>query len=123
MKPRILIVSPVTPYPVHHGAGSAIYGYIRALRNAFDILFVGFCPERFQSQAQAGLNTLCRKAILFKAPPSRRLDAFSPTPFLFSNLESDAMHRAVDCILEEEDRKSTRLNSSHIQKSRMPSSA
>ena len=102
MKPRILIISPVTPYPVHHGAGSAIYGYIRALRKVFDILFVGFCPERFQSQAQAGLNMLCRKAVLFKVPNGRRLDALSKTPFLFSNLECDAMHRAVDRILEEE---------------------
>ncbi|MBI4443122.1 MAG: glycosyltransferase family 4 protein [Acidobacteria bacterium] len=102
MKPRILIISPVTPYPIHHGAGSTIYGYIRALREAFDIFFVGFCPERFQQQAQEGLDQLCHKAWVFSPPPARRLDAFSPTPFLFSNLESAAMHRAVDRILEEE---------------------
>ena len=102
MKPRILIISPVTPYPVHHGAGSTIYGYIRALREEFDILFAGFCPERFRSQAQEGLDQLCRKAWLFEAPPARRLDAFSPTPFLFSNLQSEVMHRAVDRILDEE---------------------
>ena len=29
----------------------------------------------------------------------------------------------MDLVLSDEDRKSTRLNSSHIQKSRMPSSA
>ena len=102
MKPRILIISPVTPYPIHHGAGSAIYGYLRALREAFDIIFVGFCPERFRSEAQMGLNSLCEKAVLFAAPPSRRLDAFSRTPFLFSNLQSDAMHRAVDEILKQD---------------------
>ena len=101
-KPRILIISPVTPYPVHHGAGSTIYGYIRALREEFDILFAGFCPERFRSQAQEGLDQLCRKAWLFEAPPARRLDAFSPTPFLFSNLQSEVMCRAVDRILDEE---------------------
>ena len=102
MKPRMVMISPVTPYPIHHGAGSAIYGYIRALRDAFDITFVGFCPERFQAQAQEGLSTLCRKAILFPAPPARTLDAFSRTPFLFSNLKSENMHRAVDRILREE---------------------
>ena len=102
MKPRMLIISPVTPYPVHHGAGSAIYGYIRALRESFDLTFVGFCPERFHSQAQEGLNTLCRKAILFPAPPARKLDAFSQTPFLFSNLDSEDMHRAVDRVLKED---------------------
>ena len=102
MKPRLLIISPVTPYPVHHGAGSAIYGYIRALREAFDILFVGFCPDSFRSQAQQGLDRLCRKALLFKAPAARRLDAFSETPFLFSNLQSDEMHRAVDRVLDQE---------------------
>lgn len=102
MKPRILIVSPVTPYPVHHGAGSTIYGYIRALREVFDIDFAGFCPDPFRAQAQAGLDRLCRKALLFKAPPARRLDAFSATPFLFSNLQSDELHRAVDRILEED---------------------
>jgi len=102
MKPRILIISPVTPYPVHHGAGSTIYGYIRALREVFDIFYVGFCPERFLRQAQTGLNAMCRKAVLFKTPPARRLDAFSGTPFLFSNLQSDDMRREVDRILEEE---------------------
>jgi glycosyltransferase involved in cell wall biosynthesis len=101
-KPRLLIISPVTPYPVHHGAGSAIYGYIRALRDAFDIFFVGFCPEAFREQAQVGLNQLCRKALLFKAPPARRLDAFSSTPFLFSNLQSEEMQQAVDHVLKSE---------------------
>ncbi|MBI3934711.1 MAG: glycosyltransferase [Acidobacteria bacterium] len=103
MKPRILIISPVAPYPVHHGAGSAIYGYIRALREAFDIYFVGFCPVALRSQAQQGLNRLCRKAYLFKAPPRRSLDAFSPIPHLFSNLQDDAMHRAVDRILAQDE--------------------
>lgn len=102
MKPRILIISPVTPYPVHHGAGSAIFGYIRALRDAFDIDFVGFCPDSLRSQAQEGLNRLCRKAYLFKAPPSRTLDAFSDIPHLFSNLQDSAMHRTVDRILAED---------------------
>jgi glycosyltransferase involved in cell wall biosynthesis len=102
MKPRLLMISPVTPYPIHHGAGSTIYGYIRALRDVFDITFVGFCPERHQKQAQEGLDMLCRKALLFPDPPARKLDAFSPVPFLFSNLQSDEMHRAVDRILKEE---------------------
>ena len=102
MKPRMLMISPVTPYPVHHGAGSAIYGYLRTLRDVFDITFVGFCPERFHSQAQEGLNTMCRKAVLFPAPRARKLDTFSRSPFLFSNLESDDMRHAVDRILKEE---------------------
>jgi glycosyltransferase involved in cell wall biosynthesis len=102
MKPRILIVSPVTPYPVHHGAGSAIYGYIRALREAFDIYFVGFCPDSLRSEAQQGLDQLCRRALLFQAPQGRRLDAFSPIPHLFSNLQHDGMRRAVDQVLRED---------------------
>lgn len=102
MKPRMLMISPVTPYPVHHGAGSAIYGYLRTLREVFDITFVGFCPERFHDQAQEGLNTFCRKAILFPAPRARKLDAFSRNPFLFSNLRSEDMQRAVDRVLKEE---------------------
>src|ERR1051326_5959850 len=100
MKPRLLMISPVTPYPIHHGAGSTIYGYIRALREAFDITFVGFCPERHQKRAQESLNALCRKALLFPDPPARNLNAFSRVPFLFSNLQSDEMHRAVDRILK-----------------------
>ena len=103
MKPRILIISPVTPYPVHHGAGSAIYGYLRALRAAFDITFVGFCPKRLIAQAQAGLDVLCKKAYLFTLPEARHLDAFSPIPYLFSNLQSKAMHALVDKLLREED--------------------
>jgi hypothetical protein len=102
MKPRLLIISPVTPYPVHHGAGSAIYGYIRALRDSFDILFAGFCPDAFRSQAQVGLEQLCSKVMLFQAPAGRRLDAFSTTPFLFSNLQSPEMQAAIDHLLETE---------------------
>lgn len=102
MKPRILIISPVTPYPVHHGAGSAIYGYILALRAEFDITFVGFCPARHLEQAQAGLDVLCQKAYLFKLPEARHLDAFGTVPYLFSNLQSEAMHRLVDRLLAEE---------------------
>jgi len=102
MKPRLLIISPVTPYPVHHGAGSTIYGYIHALRETFDIFFVGFCPERFRTQAQEGLERMCWRARLFAPPAGRRLDAFSPTPFLFSNLDSPEMHAAVDALLEQE---------------------
>ena len=37
--------------------------------------------------------------------------------------EEDGDERARDASFRYEDRKSTRLNSSHIQKSRMPSSA
>ena len=37
--------------------------------------------------------------------------------------EIEAKVRAVDGVTDARDRKSTRLNSSHIQKSRMPSSA
>jgi glycosyltransferase involved in cell wall biosynthesis len=102
MKPRILIISPVTPYPVHHGAGSAICGYIRALRKSFDVLFAGFCPDYLRSAAQGGLDQLCRKAILFKAPSARRLDAFDPIPYLFSNLQSDDLRRGVDSLMETE---------------------
>ncbi|MSO21062.1 MAG: glycosyltransferase [Acidobacteria bacterium] len=102
MKPRILIISPVTPYPVHHGAGSAIYGYIRALRTEFDITFVGFCPTHLHAQAQAGLDVLCQRAYLFRLPEARHLDAFSPIPYLFSNLQSEPMHQLVDHLLKEE---------------------
>src|SRR4051812_9948658 len=102
MKPRMLIVSPVTPYPVYHGAGSAIYGYIRALRDVFDITFVAFCPKQFQPQARVGLDQLCRNAVLFDPPPARKLDALSSVPFLFSNLQSDEMRRAVDHILRDQ---------------------
>lgn len=102
MKPRLLIISPVTPYPVHHGAGSAIYGYIRALRAEFDITFVGFCPPRLHEQAQAGLDVLCQKAYLFKLPEARHLDAFGEVPYLFSNLQSEAMHHLTDRLLREQ---------------------
>ncbi len=102
IKPRLLIISPVTPYPVHHGAGSTIYGYIRALREAFEIIFVGFCPDRHRTRAQEGLNDLCYRALLFPDPPSRKLDAFSDTPFLFSNLQSKEMRSAVNRILKED---------------------
>ena len=42
---------------------------------------------------------------------------------VLSESDVDAVLREVRLALLEADRKSTRLNSSHIQKSRMPSSA
>ena len=42
---------------------------------------------------------------------------------LFDHERQNGQDFSVDVALTVEDRKSTRLNSSHIQKSRMPSSA
>ena len=42
---------------------------------------------------------------------------------LLYNIDVESQERPGDKIFETKDRKSTRLNSSHIQKSRMPSSA
>ena len=44
-------------------------------------------------------------------------------PPLFEQLEAFGIEVVPMCNCAEADRKSTRLNSSHIQKSRMPSSA
>lgn len=95
MKPRILIISPVTPYPVFHGAGSAIFGYLRALRQDFEILFAGFCPEKLLAQAEEGLRLLCKEVVLMAPPERRHLDAFARTPFYFSNLKDERLRRAV----------------------------
>lgn len=95
MKPRILVISPVTPYPVFHGAGSAIAGYLRVLRQDFSILFAGFCPEKLLTQARDGLSVLCEDVVLMAPPELRYVDAFDPTPFYFSNLKSEAFRKAV----------------------------
>ena len=44
-------------------------------------------------------------------------------PACWADLQADHWASAAEAIMTTEDRKSTRLNSSHIQKSRMPSSA
>ena len=57
-------------------------------------------------------------------PPGYHCDPKQPLPF--ASLASQKNHMAVYLMCSygsPEDRKSTRLNSSHIQKSRMPSSA
>jgi len=95
MKPRILIVSPVTPYPVFHGAGSAIFGYLRALRREFDILFCGFCPAKLLGQAEEGLRMLCKDVYLAAPPERRTVDALDRTPFYFSNLKHEGLRQAV----------------------------
>lgn len=95
MKPRILIISPVTPYPVFHGAGNAIFGYLRALRKDFEILFAGFCPEKFLAQAEEGLRMLCHDVALMAPPERRHVDAFDRTPFYFSNLKDSRLRKAV----------------------------
>lgn len=95
MKPRLMIISPVTPYPVFHGAGSCIFGYLRALRSDFDIFFTGFCPEKLLQQAEDGLRLICRDVALMAPPERRHLDAFSSTPFYFSNLRDDRLRKTV----------------------------
>lgn len=95
MKPRLMIISPVTPYPVFHGAGSAIFGYLRALRSDFDIFFSGFCPEKLLRQAEDGLRLICRDVALMAPPERRHLDAFSSTPFYFSSLRDEKLRRTV----------------------------
>jgi glycosyltransferase involved in cell wall biosynthesis len=100
MKPRILIISPVTPYPVFHGAGSAIAGYLRILRQDFNILFAGFCPEKLLDQAREGLSVLCEDVVLMAPPELRYIDAFDATPFYFSNLKSKPFQKAVRDMYE-----------------------
>ncbi len=95
MKPKLLIISPVTPYPVFHGAGSAIFGYLRVLRQDFDILFAGFCPEKLLDQANEGLRLLCRDVFLMAPPELRYVDAFDSTPFYFSNLKDERFRQGV----------------------------
>lgn len=95
MKPRLMIVSPVTPYPVFHGAGSAIFGYLRALHSEFDLLFAGFCPKRLLREAEDGLRLICADVALMEEPERRHLDAFSSTPFYFSNLRDEKMRGLV----------------------------
>ena len=95
MKPRLMIISPVTPYPVFHGAGSAIFGYLRALRSDFEIAFAGFCPPNLLRQAEEGLRLICRDVALVPAPERRHLDAFSSTPFYFSNLRDKTLQHRV----------------------------
>ncbi len=95
MKPRLMIISPVTPYPVFHGAGSAIFGYLRALRSDFDIFFTGFCPEKLLRQAEDGLRLICKDVALMAPPERRHLDAFSSTPFYFSNLKDQRLQKTV----------------------------
>ncbi len=95
MKPRLMIISPVTPYPVFHGAGSAIFGYLRALRPDFDLFFTGFCPRRLLREAEQGLRLICGDVALLEEPEIRHLDAFSSTPFYFSNLRDEELRQAV----------------------------
>jgi len=95
MKPRLMIISPVTPYPVFHGAGSCIFGYLRALRPDFDIFFAGFCPARLLRQAEEGLRIICADVTLMEEPERRHLDAFSSTPFYFSALRHSGFRDAV----------------------------
>ena len=95
MKPRLMIISPVTPYPVFHGAGSCIFGYLRALRPDFEIFFTGFCPAKFLRQAEEGLRLICSDAALMAPPERRHLDAFSSTPFYFSNLRDEKLRCTV----------------------------
>lgn len=95
MKPRLMIISPVTPYPVFHGAGSCIFGYLRALRSDFEIFFTGFCPQKLLRQADEGLRLICGDVALMAPPERRHLDAFSSTPFYFSNLRDEKLRAIV----------------------------
>ena len=53
---------------------------------------------------------------------SRKLFRFIDR-FVAKNRLGEVFYAPIDIVLDEEDRKSTRLNSSHVQPSRMPSSA
>ena len=55
-------------------------------------------------------------------PPTMRLNG-DLTPMAFASLKPEDLKGLAEQLMNPKDRKSTRLNSSHIQKSRMPSSA
>ena len=73
-------------------------------------------------QGEAGKAFEIYRGILERDP--RNVEAITQLGVILARARSfDEAHLAFDKALSIEDRKSTRLNSSHIQKSRMPSSA
>ena len=90
-------------------------------------LFIVSGPELVIAQCKAGI---VGSFPALNARPKETLDQWLSEIETALALQSGAAPYAVNQIchksndrLEHEDRKSTRLNSSHIQKSRMPSSA
>ena len=78
--------------------------------------------ERFAEGARvrfgAHARTIVHEHERVDAARRRRCDDAAPAPVV-----QPWLRRALGTAVSELDRKSTRLNSSHIQKSRMPSSA
>ena len=89
-----------------------------ALKHEFGLSMAGW----FQRAKQCGVITEAAHLALWKrfsAKGWRKDEPGDPVPREHPRLFEQLVYRA----LGEQDRKSTRLNSSHIQKSRMPSSA
>ena len=88
-------------------------------RDAFTII-AGPCAVESEEQAMAAT-----KAAKASGATILRGDVYKPrtSPYSFQGLGQQGLEILAECRRQTRDRKSTRLNSSHIQKSRMPSSA
>lgn len=73
VKPRLLIVSLVHPFPRNAGQQQRVYYKLRALREDFRIVFLTVAPHAQQSEVQQKLLELCDEAIVLPSIYTRSL--------------------------------------------------
>ena len=75
MKPRLLVISAILPFPLNSGQRVRVYNKLLALRELFHITFLGVAPPAGLDQARAQLAELVDEPVLLPARARQHLAA------------------------------------------------
>ena len=117
-----IVVKAVTQEEVRASCRRVVIGEAGIMRRATRLCRLDLSVRAIASPAEATGDPGILEVLDLK-----NIDAASCPPGVLSaqcgRAAVEYLYKAIDLTMAKEDRKSTRLNSSHIQKSRMPSSA
>lgn len=85
-RPKLLVVSPVVPYPLDMACKVRILNILKATNLQFEITFLSYCDQKYISRNEKILNPSCSRIILLPVR-SRK------------NLATRALHKAISNLV------------------------
>jgi glycosyltransferase involved in cell wall biosynthesis len=99
LRPKILLVKPVLPYPPNQGTRVASFGLIKALKPHFDVTVLARITSRDEVQQARELEKWCARVVTVMAP-SRKSIFHRVAYKLFYQFKSAAARRSLKSLYD-----------------------